>query len=255
VSDFSFTEFDHIHLDEVDSTNTWAKRKASFFNVKKLTLITAEKQSDGKGRQGRKWFSPSGENIYATLVFRLPESLHSPGALTQVLAITTARLLEKEGFSPYIKWPNDLFLNKKKVAGILAETLLLNNAPGIAMGIGLNVNMPASDLTFIDQEATSLFIESGQHKNSCELAKKMTFHFLENLKTFFSEGTGAFHSDLERYNLFRKKPVLLKDGRNIWKGDFSSLNLDGSIQLKLESGEYKTFYSGELIHSNLTTHL
>lgn len=236
----------HIHFPDIDSTNSWAKRNAQDFDPDKITLITADKQSKGKGRQGKKWISPAGENLYATLVFRIPDTLKSPGSLTQVLAVTTARLLESYGYTPQIKWPNDLLINGKKVAGILAELLTLTDSPGIAMGIGVNINMPLQSLESIGQAATSLVLEEGQNLNIQKLAFSLASNYLEDVELFLSNKHSSFHVDLERLNLFKDKIVSLKDGQGIWKGQFTSLGSDGSIKIKVEGGDTKTFYSGDI---------
>ncbi|MFT5319623.1 MAG: BirA family biotin operon repressor/biotin-[acetyl-CoA-carboxylase] ligase, partial [Chlamydiales bacterium] len=239
-------EIVHIHFPDIDSTNSWAKINAQNFEPGKITLITAEKQRDGKGRQGRKWISPAGENLYATIVFQIPDSLKTPGSLTQVLAVTTARLLEDLGYSPQIKWPNDLLINGKKVAGILAELVTLAEGPGIAMGIGLNVNMPPHTLASIGQAATSLVLEEGENISIQELGSSLASRYAKDLELFFSNNPYSFHSDLDRFNLFKNKIVSLDDGGNLWKGRFTSLNPDGSIQIEIENNKIKTFYSGDI---------
>src|SRR5579872_1736709 len=99
-----------IHLDSIDSTNTYAKQRAKEFAPDQITCITAEEQTAGRGRFQRKWISPRGVNLYATFYFRLPvNSLHLT-SLSQVMAFSFAAVLLKEELHPKIKWPNDIQL-------------------------------------------------------------------------------------------------------------------------------------------------
>src|SRR4029077_7189564 len=100
-------------------------------------------------------------NIYATFCFWFDLQRTDIGHIPQLLALSAAQTLEEQGFLPTIKWPNDLLLRDKKVAGILCETILEQGLRGIVCGIGLNVNMPLHILNQIDRPATSLLFEGG----------------------------------------------------------------------------------------------
>ena len=174
----------HKHFKSIDSTNTWAKLNAHLFDVDKITLITADEQTAGRGRFKRRWESPPHQNVYATFCFFIEKHRHDIGNIPQVLAISAAEALEDLGFQPKLKWPNDVLLSNKKVAGILCETTPMSDNLAVIIGIGLNVNMPLQLLQQIDRPATSLMVEGGE-KMEIEMV-------LESLKNNFWKISGSF---------------------------------------------------------------
>jgi BirA family biotin operon repressor/biotin-[acetyl-CoA-carboxylase] ligase len=148
------------HLSSVDSTNDWAKRNLSLLDPSLINLVTADAQSAGRGSYGRNWYSPEHQNIYATFILFVNETSLDQSKYVQLLAQVTKKILEDKGIKASIKWPNDLQINHKKVAGILLETSCFQDKTAIIMGIGLNVNMPKEELVKLDQPATSLMVET-----------------------------------------------------------------------------------------------
>lgn len=148
------------HLSSVDSTNDWAKRNLSLLDSSTITLVTADAQSAGRGSYGRNWYSPEHQNIYATFILFVKDTSFDQTKYIQLLAQITKKILEDNGIKASIKWPNDLQINNKKVAGILLETSSHNDKTAVIMGIGLNVNMPKEELVKLDQPATSLMVET-----------------------------------------------------------------------------------------------
>src|ERR1700722_12425114 len=106
----------YFHFDTIDSTNTWAKKNARTLDPDHLTCITAQEQTAGRGRFKRAWTADRAQNILATLFFTLPKDSPILLNLGQILSLSCVKVLEKRGFSPQIKWPNDLLLSGKKVA-------------------------------------------------------------------------------------------------------------------------------------------
>ena len=154
---------DFIYLEEIDSTNKFAKEHLS--ELKDRTTIYANVQSAGRGRLERKWVTNSGKNIYASIVLKPSKDLKDVYSnLTQYLSLVLSEVIE-EYTSPYnvyakIKWPNDVRINGKKISGILAESAIeKGELKGIILGFGVNINCSKEDLEKIDQPATSLNIE------------------------------------------------------------------------------------------------
>ena len=108
-----------IRLDSIYSTNNYAKERAGSFAKDKITCITAEEQTAGRGRFQRTWQSPRSVNIYATFCFRLAAQTMHLISLAQVMAASFAKVLLQEGLHPKIKWPNDVLLGGKKLSGFL----------------------------------------------------------------------------------------------------------------------------------------
>ena len=107
------------HFETIDSTNTWAKQQAETFERGSLTLVTADRQTSGRGRLNRSWLSPAKENLYATFCFFLDSHRQDVGNVPQVMALAATEILEQFDFNPTLKWPNDLLLRHKKLGGIL----------------------------------------------------------------------------------------------------------------------------------------
>jgi len=127
-----FKSISYIHFDTIDSTNTWAKNNAKTLDPDQITCITALEQTAGRGRWLRKWISPKGQNIYATIYFCLSKNCKQLSNVGQILSLSCAKVLKSKGFLPQIKWPNDLLLEKKKVAGVLAVPRPRILVPGVA---------------------------------------------------------------------------------------------------------------------------
>ena len=144
-----------LFLPETDSTNTYVVKH--FAELPDGMLICAGRQTAGRGRRGRVWFSPEGVNIYATLVVKTPGKPFLAGAVVGLAGLRLARELAPDAAS-FLKWPNDIYLGTRKLAGILCEGAGVHNGTltGIAAGIGINVNQEQSALDALDRPAVSL---------------------------------------------------------------------------------------------------
>jgi BirA family biotin operon repressor/biotin-[acetyl-CoA-carboxylase] ligase len=148
-----------IQIESVDSTNNYI---ANLMNVGKIDhgmVILAEVQRNGKGQRGSKWLSNPGENlIFSMFLDTATLSVNHQFVLTEFVSISVCNALKKIGIDSVIKWPNDIFVNKKKIAGILIENQIKGlNLNGTIVGIGLNINQ----VHFSDLNATSIKIEKG----------------------------------------------------------------------------------------------
>jgi len=239
-------EIVEIHLDTIDSTNTYAKKQGPSFAPEKITVITAEEQTAGRGRFQRNWISPRGVNLYATFYFHLPLNTLHLISLGQVMAYTFASLLLKEGLHPKIKWPNDILLNGKKLSGVLCETTFHQHYVEIYLGIGINVNMDLESAGPIDQPATSLKIETGRTWDKQALLKKLEKGFAADLQKFEKEGFTPFHSPFENLLAYKGQTVRCFDGKKIWTGICHSLTNEGQLNLYLPDKTIHTVLSGDV---------
>lgn len=240
----------HIHFEQIDSTNTWAKRHPEEWDPNGVTLITASEQSAGRGRFNRQWVSPSDLNIYATFSFWLSMERTDIGHIPQILALSAAQVLESEGFFPTIKWPNDLLLNGKKVGGILCETILEHGKRGIVCGIGLNVNMPLEILNQIDRPATSLLVEGGKIYEVKLISKLLQDDFVIKLNAFIHQGFSSFFPLLQKKSVLKRgERVRFHDNQTLLEAQFEQLYPDGSVELRLSDGTLKIFHAGEFVAS------
>lgn len=235
-----------IHLDSIDSTNTYAKENCHQFETGVITRITADEQSHGRGRFKRTWVSPKGMNIYLTYFFTLKKNPMEVNNLAQILCLSIAKLLSHEGLSPQIKWPNDVLINKKKISGILCETIDLDEEFGVVLGTGINVNMPQELLEQIDQPATSLLAETGKEHDRTSLIEALDKHFLNDFSLYKQEGFKPFYMSYDALLTHKGMPITLSQNGKTLSGTLHSLNPDGRINLLLPNGEIQTISSGEI---------
>jgi BirA family biotin operon repressor/biotin-[acetyl-CoA-carboxylase] ligase len=240
-----------ISFDTIDSTQTWAKTHSASFPKDQITCIIADEQTQGRGRYDRTWVSPKGQNLYITFYFCLPTNTPNISCLAQLISLSLAKTLLELGLFPQIKWPNDLLLSQKKLAGILCETSFQNKIVEIFLGIGINVNMPQDLLSTIDQPATSLLAETKHLWDRSDLLGKLQKAFEKDLDTFQKKGFAHFLPLLDSLLAYKKKKVSLFDGKNRIEGILDSINEDGSLRLYLpQTKEMKSFLSGDLFPSN-----
>ena len=124
-----------IKLEVTTSTSTYARENSTVLPLP--SLIIADKQTAGRGRQGNSFYSPDKTGLYFTLLF---ESENPIPLITPAAAVAVCNVIEKNfNINPQIKWVNDIFLNNKKICGILSECFTANNKTLIALGIGINL--------------------------------------------------------------------------------------------------------------------
>lgn len=147
-----------INFEELNSTNAYAKDNLN--NLKNFDVITANSQTAGYGQWGRKWINTGVDNIYMTIILKPKKMSDCFTNIVRYTAICLCHVLEKYGVNPKIKEPNDVLINNKKIAGILAESITKGDyLKGIVIGIGINLNTNQKTLEKINQSATSLNLE------------------------------------------------------------------------------------------------
>jgi len=164
-------------FEDVGSTNEVAHELA-INGAPEGTVVISDSQTRGKGRLERKWISPSGKNIYISTIFRPKIEARDAPFLTLVSSIALAETIRNEGTDAFIKWPNDVLIDDRKVAGVLTEmTARGGRVDSIIVGIGLNINMTDQDM---DEEmgkvaeiATSLRIVTGREIKEEELEDRL----------------------------------------------------------------------------------
>ncbi|HSX04706.1 MAG TPA: biotin--[acetyl-CoA-carboxylase] ligase [Rhabdochlamydiaceae bacterium] len=234
-----------IRFNQIGSTNAWMKEHASSLAPNHITCVTASEQTAGRGRFGRPWISPKG-NIYSSLFFSIPRDTGYLSNLSQILSYSAAKALEEKGFAPKIKWPNDLQIAGKKIAGVLTETVDLKEGLGVVVGIGLNVNMTADFLQAVDQPATSLAEESGKTWDVEELMAAILEKFRQSLFILEKDGFAPFQAAYEERLALKGQSIQCQKGNENIEGICHSISPDGKLNLLLPSGETESLGSGEI---------
>ncbi len=235
-----------VHLKETDSTNAHAKDLAAR-GAPEGTLVVAEKQTGGRGRKGRVWFSPPDGGIYASIILRPPMPPSQVPKLTFVTAVAAAEtLLHLTTLHVRIKWPNDILVNGRKVAGILTEITTDMDAVDYAVvGLGMNVNTRAFP-DDIRNLATSLLIESGERFERAVLLRE----FLRQEEACY-RGLQAFGFEpiLKRWKelasiIGQKLQVEMIDAT--YTGHVEAIDPDGILILKDSDGISHRILSGDV---------
>lgn len=234
----------HFQVEErVDSTNAVALRQLSVLEPPYVVL--AEAQSSGRGRRGRQWVSPFGENLYFSQVIRIDRSATQLQALSLVVGLAVLRTLRLLGLREAgLKWPNDLLVAGKKIAGVLLE---LNGDPAdvchVVIGIGINANMLSAD--DIDQAWTSILRETGQMVDRNQLTVMLTEQLAQLLALHREQGFAAFHAEWEANHLWQGREVRLISGVHEVAGTVLGVSVDGALRLVVEGSE-QVYSGGEL---------
>lgn len=241
LADSPYPVFIHESL---DSTNAEALREISG-GAQAPFVILAEQQSAGRGRRGRKWISPFAENIYYSLVLRIDGGMRQLEGLSLIVGLAVLSSLREFGSCDAgLKWPNDVLVGNKKIAGILLE---LVGDPAdvchVVIGIGINVNMMvASD---VDQSWTSVRLEAGQAINRNELIVALCRNLQGYLIRHEAEGFAAIQAEWESNHLWQGREVTLIAGTHTVDGVVAGVDQQGALRLNV-AGQEKVFSGGEL---------
>lgn len=237
----------HHHFKLIGSTNTWAKQHAAEFDRNAITLVTADSQTSGRGRLGRRWLSPPNLNVYATYCVFLAQHRPDIGNLPQVAALSVAQILSAMGLKPLLKWPNDVLVAGKKICGVLSEAIGLPDSTCLLIGIGLNVNMDPKVLSTIDQPVTSLLVETHRHYEVLEVLHLLTHRFAANIREFSSAGFASFLPLYRSLIYIPHHPITVGSPQSACSGTIHSIADDGSLRLLLPDNTIKDVHSGEII--------
>ncbi len=169
--------------EEVDSTNNIARQYAEA-HYGKESVVVAMSQTSGRGRRGREFFSPKGTGIYISFSLKPDTSIAKSTEITCIVACAVCRAIEEiTGISPFIKWVNDIFVNNKKVAGILTEgvtSLETGELAYIVTGVGINVYEPIDGFPKeIAKTAGAIVDRHGTEDVLNELCASVIYHFYE----------------------------------------------------------------------------
>ncbi len=240
---------DIFYYDTIDSTNNKAKDIASNGALEGC-IVVAEQQSAGRGRKGRSWLSANGEGICISLILRplIPPAEVSQITLMTAVAISEA-LLALTDIDFKIKWPNDILVNGKKLAGILTEmTMEMDAIDYVVVGMGLNVNNPKESFSEeIKDIATSLTIETGSSFSRVKIIRA----FLEQFeKLYFEVQDNGFTSIIERWKELSDiigKNVTVDVTGKITKGIVKDIGKDGTLMLEDENNKMHKIISGDVL--------
>ena len=250
--------------EEIDSTNNWAREYAGSRcwmdkgTDPDGTLFVAEKQTVGKGRQGRIWTSPPGENIYKSLLLWKPEiKTVSASRLTLVMGLSVAQGIEMlTGRKAGIKWPNDVVYSGKKICGILTEMKIQKGKPEhIVVGVGINVNQTEFS-TELQDKATSVFLETGKKADRIAGIARVMECFEKNYRKFLrTEDLSLMKEEYESLLLNKDRQVRIIEKTGQWQGTARGINDRGELLVEDSRGYLREIMSGEVSVRGLYTYV
>jgi BirA family biotin operon repressor/biotin-[acetyl-CoA-carboxylase] ligase len=228
-----------VYLASTPSTMDAARAEAEA-GAEEGLVVVAEEQTAGRGRFGRKWVSPAGQNLYFTLLLR-PDvarlrtlSMAAPLAVCRGLEATTP-------LHPQIKWPNDVLIGGRKLSGILIESEFAGQAPRYALvGIGLNVNFRTAD-TEVAAIATSIAQELG----SVVSREDVLAAVLNALGKLYEGGEDAYAGWRERLETLGREVTVTFRGETV-AGMAEDVDGEGNLVVRTADGELRTFEAGEV---------
>ena len=234
-----------IHIyNSIDSTNAEALRMVDVARAAPF-LVLAEQQMAGRGRRGRKWVSPFAQNIYYSLVLRIDDGLRQLEGLSLVVGLAVLQALRTSGIQDAVlKWPNDVLVGRKKIAGILLE--LVGDPADIChvvLGIGINVNMQRA--AEVDQQWTSVQLETGFAADRNALVAQVSLQLQRYLDRHRESGFVALQEEWEQNHAWQGREVSLIAGVNCVDGVVLGVDRQGALRLSVDGVE-KTYSGGEL---------
>jgi len=231
-------------LPVIDSTNQYLLDRLA--SLQSGDVCVAEYQQAGRGRRGRKWFSPFGANLYLSMYWRLEQGPAAAIGLSLVIGIVMAEVLQSLGADKVrVKWPNDLYLMDRKLAGILVElTGKTGDAAQIVIGAGINLAMRRVETDVINQGWINLQ-EAGIKIDRNTLAVRLIKELRAALVLFEQEGLAPYLSRWEKLDNFIHRPVKLIIGEKEIFGTSRGIDTQGALLLE-QDGAIKPWVGGEI---------
>lgn len=229
-----------IRLESVDSTNNYTANLLNKGELTNGTVIMADDQFAGKGQRGAEWLTKPGENLtFSFFLDNVNLSVQKQFYLTCIISNILIDLLCKIGLKAKIKWPNDIYINRKKIAGILIENQLSGSmVKSVIIGIGLNVNQ----LNFEDLIATSIYKETNERKNPMDILFSFIEEFNSKWKNFSESNFNEVKSNYLK-NLFQINEIGFYED--------STGNFEGKIINVLDSGHIEIEKGNNVLHYDL----
>ena len=234
-----------LRLDEVDSTNEYAKRFiADGYNGDEMMVITAQYQTAGKGRRGREWESLPGTSLMFSMIHKPKTDIERYSMLTLVAALAIRDALADYDIECEIKWPNDIIINGKKVCGILTECDVQSGY--IIIGAGVNLTQEEFTGELADK-ATSILIET----DDCIEEEGLLDDIIAKYEKYYDsfQSTGNLQSLMEEYNSYLvsiDKKVTVLDPKGEYEAVSKGIDEEGKLIVVKEGNIEEHIYAGEV---------
>ena len=238
--------------DELDSTSSEAARLLAD-GIDGPSLIVADSQTAGRGRRGRHWASPAGSGLYMSMSYPFASQVPQLQALSLVTAVCVCETLLDLGFlNIQLKWPNDLLVGKKKLAGILLEMRKSNQINNIVFGVGINYSISDELKAELDRPIADLReLAENDSINLVEreiIAAKLCSKLLSGIEQFLQEGFKPFQSVWNELDRYFESDIVVGNGAQRLIGKSLGVDEEGVLQLLTAEGNQK-INAGEIFPS------
>ncbi len=235
-------------LSVVNSTNQYLLDY--MYKLQSGDACVAEYQQTGRGRRGRKWISPFGANLYLSIYWNFAQELTAAVGLGLVIGVVVAEVLQRLGAKDVrVKWPNDLYLNDRKLAGILVEMIKKTDAlTHIVIGVGINLTMHNNHASAINQKWANLK-DAGISIDRNELTATLLNELRKSLKQLETNGLSSFIARWHLLDNFINRPVQLLIGAQYIFGIARGIDRQGALLLD-QHGVISSFINGEISMRN-----
>ncbi len=229
----------------IDSTNLEAKRHINNHPIDGSVFIS-ESQTAGKGRNNNLWFNYPNQQILMSIILEKKHS-QSNHFLTLVVGLSICKYLRHlTNKSFYIKWPNDIIINNKKICGILTEAVTINNSTHFIVGIGMNIFQHKFNHE-ISKKATSLVLETSDHYNINNIICDMLFYIEEQIEKFFHDNPNDFISHYKQLCINIGRHVKVNYKGKLIDGICVNINHKGELVVAVTLGQFLEINSGDVI--------
>ncbi|HOK39497.1 MAG TPA: biotin--[acetyl-CoA-carboxylase] ligase [bacterium] len=234
----------------IPSTQLYLKENLQLLKEDTITIIKADLQLNAKGRNDKVWFSPTG-GLWFSFAFYLKNELKEQNSLSQIIALTICQILENEfKILPQIKWPNDVMLNDRKLAGILTEIINYKNKKVLLCGVGINTNF--SNLKILEIKSKifliTLYDFLGYKIDNKKLLIDFINNFEKNFEKFCKAGYSFFKEEILNRDYLLGKDVIVKVNKKSKKeGKVISYSEEGYLKIKNKKNMEEIIYAGEVI--------
>jgi len=236
----------YINFESIASTHKYAIEKA--ISLDDGTVITADFQTEGIGRFDRKWISEKGDSLLVSIVIKRPMDPDDAKLMTPLLSLAVTKLLADYKINALIKWPNDVIVDGKKIAGILSTSSIEGDMTSFVIAsVGININQRQEALEKIDIPATSIFHETCVQTRPQSLLQPLLSYFDDLYESFLGEGFSSIFKEWRSKQILIGKKICLVVGNEEVEGCVTSFKNDGAIEIETKDGSKKYFQAGEVI--------
>ncbi|MBR5341361.1 MAG: biotin--[Erysipelotrichaceae bacterium] len=230
-----------LFFESLNSTNTYLKEH--YPELEDLTFVFAEYQSEGKGRNGRKWLSDKGESLMFSILIKDQTLIQKYQSLSVICAYTILKVLKDYGIEDVmIKWPNDVYVKDCKICGILLEAVSREMIEALICGIGLNVNQKEFAGEY-NTEPVSMRMLLNREIEIRELQERVSESFIENIEKL--KRGYDFHEEISGYDYLKDKEVFALIGNERKRVKVTGIDEDYSLKVNCD-GEDLNISSGEI---------